>query len=538
MPVFDFPKVNFTMFRNLFLLLILVCSAPAIGQGRHIKDLEQHIYRLNNEFKYDQSITAIRNFISTSKNNDDRYYGFLFLSYTYRRLFDDSSALRYLDTALAYGLNSERSEYYKNNVACQKAMVLFNLLKYNAADSIMKVLAAKNYKDLSDADQAKIFVQEGYILFSRKSYKEAEAKYQSAIRLVKTTSPCDLPLIYGRQIQLYGATRQSGMMDTAFRLAIKTADDCGIAKSKLFAHEMMVQYYYSIGDYKNAYVYLRKLEALNAAYGSNVHLEKMAALDKKYQTKEKEARLLLQEKQIQQKNFFIITLAGSFTIIIILVLLAFFVRRHRQQKKEELLHAQFTRQLLQTTEQERGRIAGELHDGITHDLLTLKNTLQKGIDSSEEKIDRIINDIRQISRNLHPVMLDKIGLKPSIENLCERYMRDERLLVMTDINYDKQLTSGGELQLYRIIQEALTNIEKYARAHAAQVVVEPKDHLLLVSIKDNGKGFDVPETLSNGSAFGLHSIIERSRALGGKANITSGDGGTTIHIEIPIQQHG
>jgi signal transduction histidine kinase len=189
---------------------------------------------------------------------------------------------------------------------------------------------------------------------------------------------------------------------------------------------------------------------------------------------------------------------------------------------------------LQTTEQERGRIAGELHDGITHDLLTLKNTLQKGIDSSQEKIDRIINDIRQISRNLHPVMLDKIGLKPSIENLCERYMRNERLLVMTDINYDKQLTPGGELQLYRIIQEALTNIEKYAHAHAAQVVVEPKDHLLLVSIKDNGKGFDVSEILSNGSAFGLHSIIERSRALGGKAGITSGDGGTTIHIEIPI----
>jgi signal transduction histidine kinase len=508
-----------------------------MGQERHIKDLEQHVYRLNNEFKYDQSITVIRDFLSASKSNDDRYYGFLFLSYTYRRLFDDAASLRYLDTALAYGLNSERREYYKNNVACQKAMVLFNLLKYDAADSIMKILAEKNYKDLSDADLAKIFVQEGYILYSNKNYAQAESKYLAAVGLVKTASPCDLPLIYGRQIQLYAATRQHGMRDAAFRLAIKAADDCGIAKSKLFAHEMMVQAYYSMGDYKNAYVYLRKLEALNAAYGSNTHLEKITALDKKYQTKEKEARLLLQQKQIQRKNFFIAALAGSFAIIIILVLLAFFIRRHRQQKREELMHVQFTGQLLQNIEQERGRIAGELHDGITHDLLTLKNTLQQGIDSSEEKIGRIINDIRQISRNLHPVMLDKIGLKPSIENLCERYMRDERLFVTTEINYDKQLAPGGELQLYRIIQEALTNIEKYAHAHATQIVIEPKDHLLLVSIKDNGKGFDVPETLSSGYAFGLHSIIERSKALKGKATITSGDGGTTIHIEIPIQ-HG
>ena len=217
-----------------------------------------------------------------------------------------------------------------------------------------------------------------------------------------------------------------------------------------------------------------------------------------------------------------------------MALLGFLARRQRRQKREELLRAQFTGQLLQNIEQERGRIAGELHDGISHDLLTLKNSLRNGIDLSEEKIDRIINDIRQISRNLHPVMLDKIGLKPSIETLAERYMRDEQLFVTTEINYEKQLAPGGELQLYRIIQEALTNIEKYAYAHAAQIVVEAQGQLLLVSIKDNGKGFDVPETLSNGYAFGLHSIIERSKALGGKASISSGDSGTTIHIEIPL----
>ncbi len=300
---------------------------------------------------------------------------------------------------------------------------------------------------------------------------------------------------------------------------------------------MMIQAYYSIGDYKNAFLYLRKREALNHQYDARAHLETMSALDKRYQTKEKEAQLLLQEKQIQRKNFFIAILAGSFAFIIILVLLGFLVRRHRRQQREELMRAQFTGQLLQKIEQERGRIAGDLHDGISHDLLTLKNTLHNGTDASEEKIDRIINDIRQISRNLHPVMLDKIGLKPSIENLCERYMQDERLFVMTDINYDKQLSRDGELQLYRIIQEALTNIEKYAHAHATQVVVAPQGQLLLVSIKDNGKGFDVAETLSNAFAFGLHSIIERSRALGGKADITSDNGGTTIHIEIPVQ-HG
>ena len=537
MLVFDLQKLRYVLCCNLFLLLLLACSTPARSQERSAQDLEQEVYRLNNEFKYEQSIAAIRNFIVAAKNNDDRYYGFLYLSYTYRRLFDEAASLQYLDSALAYGMHSERREYYINNINCQKALVLFNLQKFDAADSIMKILAQQNYKDLSVADQAKIFVQEGYLLFTHRNYKQAEVKYQAAIERVKTASPCDLPLIYGRQIQLYAIVRRLGMMDTAFRLAIKAADDCGIAKSKLFAHEMMVQSYFEMGDYKNAFLYLRKKEALITTYDSKTHLDKMAVVDRKYQIKEKEAKLLRQEKQIQRKNFFIAALAGSFVIITILALLTFLVRRHRQQKREESLRAQFTAQLLQNIEQERGRIAGELHDGITHDLLTLKNTLQNGIDSSEERIDRIINDIRQISRNLHPVVLDKIGLEAGIENLCERYMRDERLLVMTEINYGKQLAPGGELQLYRIIQEALTNIEKYAHAHAAQIVIAAQGHSLLVTIKDNGKGFDVQEMLTNGSAFGLYSILERSKALGGKASITSGNSGTTIYIEIPLQ-HG
>lgn len=535
MPVFNLQKkMRRTGIRNLFVLLVLLSGMPVWGQ-QQVKDLEQKVYGLNNAFKYDESITTIRGFLAKAETNDDRYYGFLLLSFTYRRLFDDLVALRYLDTALTYGLKTARRDYYQHNAACQQSMILFNLQQYAAADSIMRILAAHNYEDLSASDRAKIWVQEGYISFRNKDYRATEKKYQQAIQQIRTASPCDLPMVYGRQIQLYAAMRQPGMMDSSFRLAIKAADDCGIAKSKLFAHEMMVQSYRAMGDYKNAYLYLRKLEAMNRQYDARAHLEKMTALDKKYQTKEKEAKLLLQEKQIQQKNFSIASLAVSFVVIIILTLIGFLVRRQRRLKREKLLHTQFTGQLLQNIEQERGRIAGELHDGITHDLLTLKNTLQNGIDSSGEKIDRIINDIRQISRNLHPVMLDKIGLRPSIENLCERYMQDERLFVQTEIAYEKQLSPDGELQLYRIIQEALSNIEKYARAHAARIVIAPKDHLLLVSIQDNGIGFDVPETISNGHAFGLHSIMERSKALGGEARITSGDGGTIIQIEIPIQ---
>jgi signal transduction histidine kinase len=193
----------------------------------------------------------------------------------------------------------------------------------------------------------------------------------------------------------------------------------------------------------------------------------------------------------------------------------------------------FTKQLLEKGEDERKRIAGDLHDSISHELLSLKNTLSTDMNGVSDKIDAIINDIRDISRNLHPVMFDKIGLVPNIEQLVERLQNQNNFFISTEINYNGTLSSADELQIYRIIQEALTNIIKYAQAHAAKItIVEQKDKIA-IEIKDNGKGFDVKQVLNSGKAFGLHNIIERSRVIGGEASFHSSSEGTIIHITIP-----
>lgn len=528
---------NIGIWKCPMLLLLLFCGLRASAQERHIKGLEDEVFRLNNQLQYNQSIVLIRDFVSSTKSDADRFYGFLFLSYTYSRLLDYAAALNYLDTARAYGIKTARPDPYIDRINFEKALILFTLQEYDQAGSVMDALEQKNYRGLDEAHVAKVFVQQGYLLFRKKNYKQADAKYQAAIELIKHASPCDLPIVYAKKLELYAALKRPDMVDSTFGLAIRAADDCGIIKSKITVHQVMVGIYEKMGNYEKAYFYLKKLQALNLAYDNKTHLEQLTELDKKYQTKEKEARLLLQGKQLQRKNFLIAVLVGSFTVTAALLLLGLLLRRNKRQKGEEALRLQFTRQLLQNMEQERSRIAGELHDGISHELLTLKNSLRQGMAPMADKIDRILNDVRQISRDMHPVMLDKIGLKPSIENLCERYMQDERLFVTTDISYDKQLDANGELQLYRIIQEALTNIEKHANAHAAQITVRQHDHLLRVIIKDNGKGFDVAKTLSGSASFGLHSIIERIKALDSKADITSNETGTIIHIEIPIQ-HG
>ncbi len=94
-------------------------------------------------------------------------------------------------------------------------MVLFNLQEYKAADSLMQILAANKYKDLAETDQAKILVQEGYILYRNKNYKQAEEKYQAAIRQAKAVSSCDLPYLWQADPVASAAKHQPGMRDSS-----------------------------------------------------------------------------------------------------------------------------------------------------------------------------------------------------------------------------------------------------------------------------------------------------------------------------------
>jgi signal transduction histidine kinase len=231
-----------------------------------------------------------------------------------------------------------------------------------------------------------------------------------------------------------------------------------------------------------------------------------------------------------------ITLLGAVLGGLLCMVLGFyFWQKQRRLKQDNTNSMNFTKQLLENIEVERKRIATDLHDSISHELLNLKSIfVQQDISTVNTKIDIIINDVRGISRNLHPVMFDKIGLVPNIEQLVERMQIQNDFLVSTAIDYQGSLTSAKELQIYRIIQEALTNIIKYANAHAAKITISEINNYISIEIKDNGKGFNVKETLNSNKAFGLHNIIERCRVIGGEASIVSGTSGTIINLEIPI----
>jgi signal transduction histidine kinase len=192
----------------------------------------------------------------------------------------------------------------------------------------------------------------------------------------------------------------------------------------------------------------------------------------------------------------------------------------------------YTKQLLKKTEEERQRIARDLHDSVSHELLGLKNVADGKQVETNLKVDSIINNIRSISRNLHPIMFDKIGLKASVEQMVERAQSVNEFMVTSEIDYNGLLSNSDELQVYRIIQEALSNVIKYSDAIAAKITIFEKDKTVSIAIQDNGKGFNYDEVINSSKSFGLNNIIERSNAISGEAKITSSKNGTLVAIEI------
>ncbi|MFM9987613.1 ATP-binding protein [Flavobacterium sp.] len=285
-------------------------------------------------------------------------------------------------------------------------------------------------------------------------------------------------------------------------------------------------------DFKNALKYEEEKQIIGDSLGNIATRGKIVELETIYQTEKKEQEIALQKTTILNKNTTIALLASLFLGLFLTVVI--YITRQKQKKlRLEKQNAQvYTKQLLEKTEEERKRIASDLHDSVSHELLGLKNLFEEKNDITNNKIDSIINDIRIISRNLHPIMFDKIGLKSSIEQLVERAQSVNDFMVTADIDYNNSLSTNDELQVYRIIQEALSNIIKYANAVAAKITVLEKNNIIYIEIKDNGIGFNVSETLNGSNAFGLHNIIERSRVIGGQAKIVSDKNGTIITIEI------
>lgn len=290
------------------------------------------------------------------------------------------------------------------------------------------------------------------------------------------------------------------------------------------------------GNYKEAIIYENKVDSIKEISISADYRLRVNDLENKYNIAKKNAEIQEKVATLKYNRLQIYIL----TALLIIILMGFLLKIQNIRKKEKGKMAEladlFANKLIRQIEEERSKIAMEIHDDINHELMLLKNNNEDSNSMLSDKIEYIINKARQISRNIYPVTLPYIGLVSSISNLSTVVMNTYDKMITTEISYQKEISLDFQLHIYRIIQEALNNIVKHSNASAAFIKLtenEKKNQLELI-IKDNGKGFNVNNIINNTDSFGLHSILQRANLIGGKTNIESSDNGTTITILIPI----
>lgn len=225
----------------------------------------------------------------------------------------------------------------------------------------------------------------------------------------------------------------------------------------------------------------------------------------------------------------------------------------KERRLEENLRF-YVQQITRAQEEERQRIARELHDSTAQNIIAILHQLEnyyqhktqlpmrdsRLIWNIQEQIKNVLQEIRQFSRDLRPSILDDLGLLPAVEWLTEELKRISKIEGSLTVTGQKQrLSPEVEVTLFRIIQESLRNISRHSGATRAAVAIEFRDRDTVVTISDNGKGFELPKALSElprTGKLGLVGMEERARLLGGSLNIQSEPGeGTTLNVIIPTE---
>lgn len=223
-------------------------------------------------------------------------------------------------------------------------------------------------------------------------------------------------------------------------------------------------------------------------------------------------------------------------------------KKTEQAKIKMASQQSFAKQLIQNQEDERERIAGELHDSLGQEILLIKTLAQIGLQGENldpftaEQLEQItsssseiINRVREIAFNLRPAHLERFGLTETVISLIDRVSATTQINFKREIdNIDKLLPVNAEINFFRIIQESISNIVKHSGSASAEINIHKMDQYLFVEIEDDGKGFKLKTEIESLSGFGLNNILNRVALLNGKLDLDAGSSNSSkIIIKIP-----
>jgi len=326
------------------------------------------------------------------------------------------------------------------------------------------------------------------------------------------------------------------------------------ANNKKSVYQQLSSLSEEMGNPTEALSWEKKYSKLSDSLNTeNVKLE-INTLETRFNTAEKERKIAQKELEINKKNQYLWIL-GLALLFLLTLIIAIYLYTKKLARQREINHQQnlkeiqqreelnITRAILESEEKERERMARDLHDGLGGMLAGVKINFSawssQHLEASKREdfnkillqLDHSVQELRSVARNLMPESLLNFGLEAAVSDLCEFYTRKDLEIEFQSLNIKSDLALSIQKNIYRIIQELLANAVKHSEAtHILVQCSQSEDHFML-TIEDNGKGFD-EHMYKTSKSMGIRNLKNRVNYLKGKMEIHSDHEGSNINIEL------
>ncbi|WP_442587552.1 tetratricopeptide repeat-containing sensor histidine kinase [Pedobacter sp. AW31-3R] len=502
-----------------------------------------------------------------------------------------------MDSAMLAKYYSQTGLIFMNSRQHRKAETYFKLAiqlsKHIPAKSSILVstyiLAASNYVYLLELPEAKKFLDKAKIIlrppkksikladyyFTEGNYYEENKEYQLALDsynkgIAMARELKKRYLVQTLLLQKYSALKQLKQYRAAKQLIDSLSQEkefMASANNRKEIYNELAKTNHILGNEKEAYTWLRRHSLLSdSLYESQLNKD-IHELELKFRNAENSKSIAVlkaanEKVNLEAKNSRLLSwLLGALTLFLLFILIAgyFFYRNTRKLvAQKELNHQQeikyvqqqhqisITQAMLQGQEEERSRVARDLHDGLGGMLAVVKMNLSgyavdhpvakdTGISSIIDQLDNSINELRHISRNMMPASLVKFGIETALNDLCESFLSEQLQVDFQCFGISNNLVIQEQITIYRIVQELLSNVVRHAQATSVLLQCSQNSGVFFITVEDNGKGFNPAESPEK-HGMGLHNIKTRVDYLNGKMEILSSETeeGTNINIEIHV----
>ncbi|MDP9954476.1 signal transduction histidine kinase [Epilithonimonas hungarica] len=469
------------------------------------------------------------------------------------------------EKGISYG--KAATDYFRKQGKKQElASALINLSN-NYSNAKQEEQSLKAYQEALEISQEIGFRQGelttllglGNTYFHRFEIEKSKSCYEKALTISIDVENKEGETISNRGLAMcYIQEKEFDKAELFIDKALKLAKNLDLKKEIMSSMNLKSSILFAKHDVETAEKYLDSAGIIEQKLFGDEIRNKIINLDKKYETEKKENQIRLQNAQIRQKNILNYILIGSAVALLLILFLSY--RNYSHKKKlqvQKITELETEKQLAATEavlrgeEQERSRLAKDLHDGlggmlsgVKHSFSAMKENLimtsenAEAFERSIHQLDNSIREMRRVAHNMLPENLLKYGLDNALREFCTELGRTTSLetsyqsIDMEHQQFSQDISVTG----YRVVQELANNALKHSGAKhlLVQAHFSDEEKMLHITVEDDGKGFD-KAMLSSSEGIGWKNIRNRVQFVKGKIDLNSGIGkGTSVLIEIPV----